>query len=62
MVEGQSLTSQHWSSTALLGNGDGSFQAPRCNKQSAQETELTYPIVIADFNNDHKARPRIRPG
>lgn len=54
VVEGQDPTSQNWSYMVLLGNGDGSFQAPVLYQQSAQETELTYPIVIADFNNDHK--------
>ena len=54
VVEGQDPTSQNWSYMVLLGNGDGSFRAPVLYQQSAQETELTYPIVIADFNNDHK--------
>jgi len=54
VVEGMDPTSQNWSYTILLGNGDGSFQAPVLYQQSAQETELAYPIVIADLNNDHK--------
>lgn len=54
VVEGEDPTSQNWSYMVLLGNGDGSFQAPVLYQQSAQTTELVDPIVIADFNNDHK--------
>ena len=54
VVEGKDPSSQNWSYTVLLGNGDGSFRTPLLYQQSAQATELVYPIVIADFNNDHK--------
>lgn len=54
VVEGADPTSQDWSYMVLLGNGDGSFQTPVLHQQAAQATELAYPIVIADFNNDHK--------
>jgi hypothetical protein len=38
----------------LLGNGDGSFQAPVFTALGGGSTNPGCPIVVADFNNDHK--------
>jgi|HubBroStandDraft_4_1064222.scaffolds.fasta_scaffold12837_2 hypothetical protein len=54
VVEGADPVSQNWSYIVLLGNGDGSFRTPVLYQQSAKSTNLLSPIVIADFNNDHK--------
>ena len=54
VVEGADPDSQNWSYIVLLGNGDGSFRTPVLYQQSAKSTNLLSPIVIADFNNDHK--------
>jgi hypothetical protein len=52
IVTGVDTTSHNWSYTVLLGNGDGSFQAPVLYQQDAQAIAST--TVIADFNNDGK--------
>ena len=52
VVTGVDQSSQNWSYTVLLGNGDGSFQAPVLYQQSIQAIAST--IVVADFNNDGK--------
>jgi hypothetical protein len=54
VVEGEDPTSRDWSYMVLLGNGDGSFQQAVPHQQPTQATNLSFPIVIADFNNDHK--------
>ena len=53
VVEGTDATGLNWSYMVLLGNGDGSFRTPVLYQQSGKSS-LVSPIVIADFNNDHK--------
>src|SRR3984885_1784970 len=53
VVEGVDPVTQNWSYMVLLGNGDGSFRTPVLYQQSGKSS-LVSPIVIADFNNDHK--------
>jgi hypothetical protein len=50
VVTGADPNSHNWSYTVLLGNGNGSFQAPALYQQNTQAIATT--IVIADFNND----------
>lgn len=38
----------------LLGNGDGTFQAPKTTPLPATVDQATLDLVIADFNLDHK--------
>src|SRR5579872_528028 len=45
-------SSANWSYSVLLGNGDGSFQAPAFYQQNVAPDGST--IVIADFNGDGK--------
>jgi len=52
---------QLWGYSILLGNGDGSFQAPVFYPQGAQTAASEYSIVVADFNNDHKMDVAIMP-
>lgn len=53
VVEGTDPTGLNWSYMVLLGNGDGSFRTPVLYQQSGKSSPVS-PIVIADFNNDHK--------
>jgi hypothetical protein len=53
VIAGYVPNSQNWSYCVLLGNGDGSFQAPVAYPQSAAGQNVS-SIVIADFNNDKK--------
>ena len=55
-----SLDTTGWSYTVLLGNGDGSFQAPVFYPQNVQSQDPL--IAVADFNNDHKADLAIAAG
>lgn len=41
-----------WSYSVLLGNGDGTFQSPVNYSQSTATG--SYPLVMGDFNHDHK--------
>jgi hypothetical protein len=43
----------------LLGNGDGTFQAPLLSQSSADNN---YDIAVGDFNNDGKLDVLTRPG
>ena len=54
LVAGTDPITQEWGYTVLLGNGDGSFQAPIFYPQSIETGAQSYSIVIADFNNDKK--------
>ena len=54
LVVGTDQTAQDLSYTVLLGNGDGSFQAPINYPQSVQTSAQSYSIVVADFNDDKK--------
>jgi len=47
------FTGINWSYTVLIGNGDGSFQAPVFYPQSVAHSGLN-SLVVADFNNDGK--------
>ncbi len=49
-----------WSYSVLLGNGDGSFQSPVNYPQSTAAG--SYPLVLGDFNNDHKVDLAIAAG
>src|SRR5215469_10047661 len=40
--------------TVLLGNGDGTFQAPKATLLPAAIDQATLDLAIADFNLDHK--------
>jgi hypothetical protein len=51
LVVGTDPTTQDWSYSVLLGNGDGSFQSPVYYPQSAAGGGA---VVVADFNNDQK--------
>ncbi len=52
MVFGADPTTQEWSYTVLLGNGDGSLQSPVFYPQS--QTGTASSGVVADFNHDGK--------
>jgi hypothetical protein len=43
-----------WGYNILLGNGDGSLQAPVFYQQSIPAPGGSSPIIVADFNNDKK--------
>ena len=45
-------SNQNWGYSILLGNGDGSFQAPVFNAENVTGSGLQ--IYAADFNHDHK--------
>jgi len=49
-----------WSYSVLLGNGDGSFQAPLNYSQSTAAG--SFPLVQADFNNDNKVDLAVAAG
>jgi len=51
VLVGQDPTTQYWSYTVLLGNGDGSFQPPVSYPQTSGNANS---VLVADFNNDHK--------
>jgi hypothetical protein len=51
-VIGIDPSSQDWSYSVLLGNGDGSFQSPVFYPQGIAASNVS--IMAADFNNDHK--------
>jgi len=51
VVIGMDPSTQNWSYSVLLGNGDGSFQTPSFSQQSLANPGAA---VLADFNNDHK--------
>jgi hypothetical protein len=55
-VLGVNSTDQSWSYSVFLGNGDGSFQSPVTYPQSTMSGSVfgPDPIVVADFNSDHK--------
>lgn len=50
VVSGKDPSTNNWSYTILLGNGDGSFQPPILYQQSF----IGSFAAIGDFNNDHK--------
>ena len=52
IVNQADLVGSSWSYSVLLGNGDGSFQSPVNYPQSTAPG--SYPLVLGDFNNDHK--------
>jgi hypothetical protein len=53
LVLGIDPTSQDWSYSVLLGNGDGTFQSPVFNPQGV--TGGSPPaVIVADFNHDGK--------
>jgi len=54
------LDTTGWSYTILLGNGDGSFQAPAFYPQYVQSLDPF--IAVADFNGDSKADLAIAAG
>ncbi len=51
-----------WSYSVLMGNGDGSFQAPTFNPQSVSTNADSFSIVIADFNGDKKLDVAVNSG
>ncbi len=55
-VLGVDSTNEYWSYSVFLGNGDGSFQLPITYAQNALAGIVfgPDPIVVADFNNDHR--------
>ena len=53
VVTGIDPISQEWGYSILLGNGDGSFQAPVFHPQIVSAGD-GLPILVADFNNDQK--------
>jgi FG-GAP-like repeat/Abnormal spindle-like microcephaly-assoc'd, ASPM-SPD-2-Hydin len=63
VVAGTDPISQDWNYNVLLGNGDGSFQAPQFYPQSmaGAGSKVQYSIVVADFNNDHKLDVALGP-
>jgi hypothetical protein len=58
LVVGVDSTTQNWGYSVLLGNGDGSFQAPVYYPQSVagggSGDVADFNPVVADFNNDKK--------
>ena len=54
LVVGIDPINSTWSYSVLLGNGDGSFQAPVFYPQSLVSGFFSPSIVVADFNNDQK--------
>lgn len=50
-IVGTDSQNQNWNYSVLLGNADGTFQAPVFFSQSGA---LTGSIAVGDFNNDHK--------
>jgi hypothetical protein len=54
ILAGTDSNGSDWSYSVLLGNGDGTFQSPVFYQQNVSVGEVTFSIVIADFNNDHR--------
>jgi VCBS repeat-containing protein len=54
LVVGSDPINSNWSYSVLLGNGDGSFQAPLFYPQNPPSGTFRPSIVVADFNNDQK--------
>jgi hypothetical protein len=54
IVFGSDPTTNNWSYSVLLGNGDGSFQPPVYHPQNTPGSAGPSTIVVADFNGDHK--------
>jgi FG-GAP-like repeat/Abnormal spindle-like microcephaly-assoc'd, ASPM-SPD-2-Hydin len=54
VVQSADFTTQNWSYTVLLGNGDGSFQPPVVYPQSNATGGFESGVLIADFNKDGK--------
>lgn len=61
LVVSSDPTSGDWIYSVLLGNGDGSFQAPNSYLQSVAGSQ-GYSVVVADFNNDKKPDAAIGMG
>ncbi len=55
-------SSDDWSYSVLLGNGDGSFQSPIFYPQSVLVSPAIFSIAVADFNNDKKLDVAITSG
>ena len=55
-VLGVDSTNEYWSYSVFMGNGDGSFQSPVTYAQNVLAGTVfgPNPIVVADFNNDHR--------
>ena len=55
-VLGVDSTNEYWSYSVFMGNGDGSFQSPVTYSQNVLAGTVfgPDPIVVADFNNDHR--------
>ena len=54
LVAQSSPTTNGWVYSVLLGNGDGSFQAPVPYSESAVGSGTSPSLVVADLNNDGK--------
>jgi FG-GAP-like repeat len=61
VVTSTDSTTQNWSYSVLLGNGNGSFQSPVVYAQSVEGNSSIAPIV-ADFNNDGKPDFAVQAG
>jgi hypothetical protein len=59
VVVGADPTTENWSYSVLLGNGDGSFQPPVYYPQSVAGGGAA---VVADFNNDHNTDLAVSAG
>jgi hypothetical protein len=54
-------SADEWGYSVLLGNGDGSFQAPVFYQQGAATFSSWFPVVISDLNGDKKPDVVIGP-